>query len=281
MITAYDAAVDSYRHDGLTFDVLDAGPRDGVPVVLLHGFPQDATSWNAVAGHLNAAGLRTLAPDQRGYSPGARPPQRRAYTPDLLADDVIALLDAAGVQRAHLVGHDWGGFVAWHLAGRNPDRLWTVTPVSVPHPQSFLRSLVRSDQLLRSWYMAAFQLPVLPERGVFRSLGPALRRSGLPAEAARHVTDRFRTAADLTTAMDWYRGLPFAFRSPTRPSRVPTTFVWGRGDRFLGRAGAEGTVAFVQADYRFVELDAGHWIPDTHPAELAGIILERAGVPGH
>src|SRR6478609_967008 len=109
-----------YHRDGLTFDVLDSGPRDGEPVLLLHGFPQDHTAWDAVAPLLHAAGLRTLAPDQRGYSPGARPQGRAAYDMGELVADAVALLDAADVTRAHVVGHDWGGSVAWALAERHP-----------------------------------------------------------------------------------------------------------------------------------------------------------------
>ena len=100
--------MERFERDGLIFDVVDSGPGDGEPVVLLHGFPQDSSSWTAVSQALNHAGYRTLAPDQRGYSPGARPPGRQHYTDRHLVDDVWALLDAAGLNQAHVVGHDWG-----------------------------------------------------------------------------------------------------------------------------------------------------------------------------
>ena len=108
--------MDSFRRDGLTFDVLDSGPADGEPVVLLHGFPQDRTAWNRVAPALHQHGLRTLAPDQRGYSPMARPHGRSAYRLRETTADVLALLDAAGLESAHVVGHDWGGIVGWPSA---------------------------------------------------------------------------------------------------------------------------------------------------------------------
>src|SRR5215213_5684608 len=123
----------SYRHDGLTFDVEDEGPLEGDPVVLLHGFPQRSTCWRLVVPLLHARGLRTYAPDQRGYSPSARPARRRDYRLERLVDDVLALVEAIG-RPVHLVGHDWGAVVAWALASQRPDDVRTLTAVSVPHP---------------------------------------------------------------------------------------------------------------------------------------------------
>src|SRR5215212_5745061 len=167
--------MDSFRRDGLTFDVIDAGPSDGEPVVLLHGFPQDATAWKRVAPALHQHGLRTLAPDQRGYCPMARPRGRANYTIRKTTDDVLALLDAAGLESAHVVGHDWGGITAWALAAWHPDRVRTLTAVSVPHPAAMAKALVTSDQALRSYYVGLFQLPVLPERLLLAGNGAALR----------------------------------------------------------------------------------------------------------
>src|SRR5215217_5446294 len=126
----------------MTFDVRDSGPPGGDAVVLLHGFPQTSTSWDDVAARLNQAGFRTLAPDQRGYSPGARPRGRSAYRVSECAADVLALLDAAGLESAHVVGHDWGGFVGWQLGGRHADRLRTLTVLSTPHPAAMTRAFL-------------------------------------------------------------------------------------------------------------------------------------------
>lgn len=142
--------MDSFTRAGLTFPVRDAGPADGPAVVLLHGFPQDGSAWDQVTSPLAGAGLRTLVPDQRGYPASATPRGRRAYGLDDLARDVLALLDAADVRRAHVVGHDWGGAVAWHLAARHTDRVTTATVLSTPHPAALLWSLPRSRQALNS-----------------------------------------------------------------------------------------------------------------------------------
>ncbi|MFI7589350.1 alpha/beta fold hydrolase [Spongisporangium articulatum] len=267
--------MERFERSGLTFDVRDCGPADGEPVVLLHGFPQDGTAWSGVVPLLHAAGLRTLVPDQRGYSPGARPRSRREYTLGHAVDDVLALLDAADLTAAHVVGHDWGGAVAWVLAGRHPVRVKSLTVVSTPHPAAMIRSMTRSTQGLRSWYMLAFQLPWLPELLMPGRMFDGLRRSGLPAAHAEHYAQMMQRPGALGHALNWYRAMPFAAGQKAPRSRVPTTYVWGNKDFALGRAAAEWTADFALADYRFVELDAGHWLPERRPEQVAAAIVER------
>jgi pimeloyl-ACP methyl ester carboxylesterase len=189
--------------------------------------------------------------------------------------DVVGLLDAAGLQQAHVVGHDWGGAVAWAVAGAVPERVSSLTVVSTPHPAALLRSMVTSRQALRSWYMAFFQLPVLPERYAARDLGGQLRRSGLPEAPAQRYAERMSEPGVLSAALNWYRGMPFSLRTPARVTRVPTTFVWGVRDFALGRTAAELTERFVRAPYEFVALEAGHWLPETRPQEVAEAVLGR------
>jgi pimeloyl-ACP methyl ester carboxylesterase len=267
-----DSRVPALRRGSLTFDVRDEGPIDGEPVVLLHGFPEDSSSWSRVAPLLHGAGLRTVALDQRGYSPGARPLARGAYRLDFLVQDVLALLDVTGP--AHVVGHDWGGNVAWALAAWAPDRVRSLTVLSTPHPAALSRSLVRSDQALRSLYVGFFQLPELPEVLLGRAMPSLLRRSGVPAEDASRYAARMREPGALRAALHWYRALPLA-RTPVASVTVPTTYVWGDRDPALGRRAAEDTERFVRAPYRFVELDAGHWLPEIAPAEVADAVADR------
>jgi pimeloyl-ACP methyl ester carboxylesterase len=280
----------SFAHDGLDFDVLDSGPADGEPVVLLHGFPQDASAWHDVAPRLNAAGLRTLAPDQRGYSPGARPPARAAYRIRELVRDVHALLDAARLDSAHLVGHDWGGTLAWMLAARSPDRVRSLTVLSTPHPDAMTWAMTHSRQAWMSRYMLAFQLPWVPERVLAARFESIFTRTGLPASDATRYAARIRSPGDLSGPLGWYRATPplprvrrpaprgTGARSPAVPRTmidVPTTYIWGRHDFALGRAAALRTAASVRAPYRFVELDASHWLPETEPVRVAGEIIDR------
>ena len=173
--------MEQYRRNDLTFDVRDAGPADGPVVVLLHGFPQHNDSWDAVIDRLTAQGYRCLAPNQRGYSTGARPSRRRDYRIPELVGDLGALIDASGAQQVHLVGHDWGAAVAWAAAAEMPERLTTVSPVSVPHPAAFLKSFATSRQGLASWYMYA--LSAAPHPGVVDAASQ--RRDACPSRCGR------------------------------------------------------------------------------------------------
>ena len=270
--------IERLHHDGLTFDVVDTGPLDGEPVVLLHGFPERASSWAQVSERLTSRGLRTLALDQRGYSLGARPSRRRDYAVPHLIGDVCALLDELGGS-AHLVGHDWGAAVAWATAIGRPDAVRTLTAVSVPHPGAFAESM-RHGQLRRSWYMLLFQLPWLPERILSERGGRAeamLRRGGFTEADLERFHREVVDAGALRTALHWYRALPLsAPASSAGRVRVPTTYVWSDGDVALGRWGAEHTGEHVAADYEFVELaGVSHWIPTQAPDALAAAIATR------
>ena len=272
----------SYRHDGLTFDVLDEGPEDGEAVVLLHGFPQRASSWEYVVPLLHAQGLRTIAPDQRGYSPGARPRGRRAYTMQHLTDDVVALVEQlSGTTGAvHLVGHDWGACIAWLVAAQRPDLVQTLTTASVPHPAAFLRSMRNPAQLRKSWYMAFFQLPWIPERALSnpdRSRS-VLRAAGMSDVVIDRALNEVLVGDTMTAALSWYRAMPFGLRAVARSGRVrvPTTHVWSDQDIALGEYGATLARHYVDADYRLEVLHGvSHWIPEEAPEVFARILIER------
>ncbi|NUR81391.1 MAG: alpha/beta fold hydrolase [Dermatophilaceae bacterium] len=270
-----DERITTYIRDGLTFDVTDTGPLRGEVVVLLHGFPTDRSSWDRVAGRLHDAGLRTLAPDQRGYSPGASPGDLGAYRLEELVADVVALVDASGRERVHLVGHDWGGALAWLVAANHPERIATLTVLSTPHPAAMGRAWRRGlEQKRKSWYMAAFQVPWAPERALAATFHSVLARSGLPTDDRRRYAARLARADALAGPINWYRA---ARTSHVRAHRVdvPTTYVWGSRDPFLGRTAAELTREHVTGDYEFVELDAGHWLPETRDDQAAAAIVRR------
>jgi pimeloyl-ACP methyl ester carboxylesterase len=271
----------TFRNEGLTFDVRDEGPTGGEPVVLLHGYPETKESWDAVVPPLVDAGYRVLAPDQRGYSPGARPKGRRSYTIDHLVGDVLALTAAAGIDgRFHVVGHDWGGILAWALGGRHPDRLASLTSLTTPHPSAFARSLVSSTQLLRSWYVLFYQLPALPELGNRTPQGRrmferALVGSGLSPERAARYADVLAAGA-AGPAVNWYRGLPFNGRATFEPVvGVPTLYVYAGNDFALHRRAADLTGRYVRGDYRYEVLEgASHWLPEESSDDVTRLVLE-------
>ena len=264
---------------GFTFDVHPGGPADGEPILLLHGFPQHSAEWDLVVPHLHAAGMRTYALDQRGYSPGARPSGADAYRMEELVADAVAVLDALGLESAHVCGHDWGAAVAWSLAGLHPDRVRTLTAVSVPHPSAFGWAL-RNDRSQRrgSSYILLFRRRVLAE-AVLSAFGHRVLRGMLIRERADRYVSHMREPGALTAGLNWYRA-PMSLRTPR--IEVPTTFVWSDRDPALRRAGAERTARYVTADYRFVQFGGvDHWIPERVPERLAREILLRADiVPG-
>ncbi len=272
-------ALRTFEHDGLVFDVDDSGGA-GDLVVLLHGYPQTRRCWDRVTPVLVAAGYRVVAPDQRGYSPGARPGGRRDYALDRLVGDLIALADAAGADRFHVVGHDWGGAVAWAAAAWHPERLTTMTTLATPHFRALLWSMVSSGQLLRSWYMLFCQLPWLPEAAVAGDRAGAvfartLVRSGLSEDRAREYV-RFLQEGAAGPALNWYRAMPF--NSPVRlaPVTVPVLHLHGSADFALTRRSADLTGRYVEGEYRYQVLDGvSHWIPEEAADVALPLILEH------
>ncbi len=258
------------------FDARAAGPADGPLVLLLHGFPQSSYEWRYQLPILATAGFRAVAPDQRGYSPGARPDDVDAYHVDRLVEDVLALADVLGADRFHLVGHDWGGIVAWMVAARHADRLLSLTAVSTPHPLAVVKAMgsPTGDQAKRSAYVNLFRLPKVPELLLLAGEGAGLRKlfwnSGF---VDREAVDEYVRVLDghdaITAALNWYRALDFGSLGGIGPVEVPTLFVWSTDDPALGPEAAEATAAYVRGPYRFVALaGVGHWVPEDAADDL-------------
>ncbi len=262
--------------DDLTFDVSVAGPPDGMPVMLLHGFPQTYDCWDRVVPHLNAAGLRTIAPNQRGYSPGARPVGTSAYRVGNLVADVLAIARSFDLESVHLVGHDWGAVVGWQAAAQHSEYVRTLTAVSVPHTAAFGWALREdADQKERSTYMALLREADKAERVLLENDAQRLRAMFSDDSPDDRYVEHLREPGALTAALEWYRAMTRDF-GDLPPVRVPTTYVWSNNDSAIGRAGAERCVEFVDADYSFVELDGiSHWVPEEAPGRLAAEILAR------
>lgn len=266
----------------LTFDVAVWGPRSGTPIVLLHGFPETAASWRGVAERLADAGMRVYAPNQRGYSPGARPTGVDAYRAELLGADIIGLFGALGIPKAHLVGHDWGAVVAWIVAAKNPDRVTSLTAVSIPHPTAFGWAVREDpDQQQRSSYFTLFRQEGKAEHVLQKDDSTALRSlfgDAVPPNLVQEHVSVLSEPGALTAALNWYRAMSSEMEQ-LPPVTVPTTYVWSTGDLAMGRAGAERCSEFVDAPYEFLILDdATHWIPEERPRELADAVLSRAGL---
>ena len=271
--------------DGLTFDVAEQGDPSGRTVLLLHGFPQTHRCYDALAQRLVPHGLRLLAPDQRGYSPGARPAEVEAYGIGEVAGDAARILDSFGIEQADVVGHDWGAVAAWALAATRPERVRTLTAVSVPHPRAMAAALADpgSGQRERSGYIQLFRQPGKAEDVLLEDDAARLRAvfEPLPPSAAEPHVRALSDRETLTAALNWYRAMRPEASASLPPVTVPTTFVWSTGDIAIGRAAAEHCAAHVTGPYRFVELAGiSHWIPDQAPDALAAAVLDRIDSAG-
>jgi pimeloyl-ACP methyl ester carboxylesterase len=259
----------------LTFTVDVAGPSSGQPVLLLHGFPESRHMWRTQLPALAAAGFRAIAPDQRGYSRGARPAEQSAYATEHLVSDALGLMDVLGHKRFHLIGHDWGGQLAWLIAASKPERLISLTILSRPHPAAFVKAMAEDpDQPKRSGHHRAFREADVFKRMREANLKPlrdALTRQGVSeVDAEKHIAILSDPGA-IEGAISWYRASTLA--SPVPPVTVPTLYVWGKNDATVGRLGAELTANYVTGPYRFVEIDAGHFLVEERSDEVARLIL--------
>lgn len=251
--------------------VVQAGPSDGPLIILLHGFPEFWYGWRRQIVPLAAAGYRVWVPDQRGYNLSEKPAGVEAYVIDLLADDVIGLIDAAGREQAFLVGHDWGAAVAWRVAARYPDRLQKLVIMNVPHPAVMARFVwQRPRQLLRSWYIIFFQLPLLPEwvtrLGHWRLMARALQRTSRPGTFSGEDLAHYRQAWSQPNAfrsmVNWYRAAvrKRPVSSASGRIKVPTLVLWGARDAFLIRDMAQPSVDRCEQGQLVFFEQASHWI---------------------
>ena len=275
---------------GLTLDVLAGGPANGPLVLLLHGFAESFHTWRSQVAALGAAGYRAVAPSQRGYSPGARPDTTDAsnYEFDKLVGDAMNIAAVCGPanRRFHLVGHDWGGSIAWGIADRYPDRLASLTISSRPHPNAFNRALALpdGDQAHRSRHHKAFLDPEAATRLLAedsRWLRERLKANKVPDDAiARHVA-LLGDAATMEAALTWYRARG-AIRAPLGKIAVPTLYIWGDADDTVGRAAAEGTADDVSGPYRFEALPGvGHFAADQVPDQINALLLAHLQQHSH
>ena len=257
--------------NGIKLHVVQDGPSEGPLVILLHGFPEFWYGWRRQIPYFAAAGYRVWAPDQRGYNLSDKPEGIAAYTLDELAADVVGLMDAAGQEKAFVVGHDWGAAVAWWVAAKYPERLARMVALNVPH-HSVIRAHVRRSftQLRKSWYVLFFQLPWLPERlAKLRNWNAAvqsLRLSSHPGTFTDSDLDSYRQAWSqpraYTSMLNWYRAvLRKPSVAPASPRiKVPTLLIWRAQDKFLGREMAHPSIDLCD-DGRLVIIEgATHWV---------------------
>ncbi|MFZ2488114.1 MAG: alpha/beta hydrolase [Anaerolineae bacterium] len=276
--------------NGITLHVVQAGPADGPPVVLLHGFPEYWGAWQAQIPALAAAGYRVIVPDQRGYNLSDKPRGVGAYHIRHLVQDTIGLLDALGYQQVALVGHDWGAAVAWWVAGTHPDRLSQLAILNVPHTAVMFRTLLRSwTQIRRSWYIFFFQLPGLPEASLrrnnwanaVRSLKGSTRRGTFSAAQIEGYRAAWGQPGAITGMINWYRAALRHQRTLASLGRihVPTRMIWGAQDIALGKEMAQPSIELCDQGELVLLEQAGHFVQHEEPAQVNALLLDFLARP--
>jgi pimeloyl-ACP methyl ester carboxylesterase len=270
----------SLAGDGIGLHAVRAGDRGGPPVVLLHGFPEFWYGWRHQIGPLADAGFNVIALDQRGYNTSDKPPHVRDYNLDRLAADVADAIAALGLERAAVVGHDWGGIVAWWLAVTRPERVSRLAIVNAPHPVVMRRAL-RTDplQMLRSWYAFLMLIPGLPEwtarrqnwGQMFRGMQSSSRPGMFTDEDLARYREAWSRPGAITAMVNWYRA---ALRSPpATPAdahvHVPTLVLWGARDRFIRSKYAAKSAALCDDVRLEMFHDATHWLQHEEPERVS------------
>lgn len=253
-----------------------AGPEAGEPVLLLHGFPETRHMWRHALAALGAGGFRAVAPDQRGTACGARPEAAEDYATEKLVADALSIMDTLGHARFHLVGHDWGGQIAWLIAAAHPERVRSLSVLSRPHPAAFVRAMAEdTQQAARSGHHRAFREADAVTRMRAANLKPlreALARQGVPAGDVAVYCDALMAPGAIEGAMNWYRATGFTASDVARVM-VPTLYVWGTEDATVGRRAAELTAEYVMGPYRFEEIaGAGHFVVDQYPDRVNALL---------
>jgi pimeloyl-ACP methyl ester carboxylesterase len=263
--------------DGVRLNVELHGPDNGRPVLLLHGFPDTGRLWSKQIGPLTGAGFRLIVPDQRGFGRSDKPAEVDAYNMMLLASDPIAILDQLGVERAHVVGHDWGAAVAWVMGSLAPDRVDRLVALSVGHPLSF--GAAGLEQREKSWYMLLFQFEDIAEQWLSADDWANFRQWAQHPDADEVIAE-LEANGSLTPGLNWYRANvhPRTLIEPPLELpkvTVPTMGIWSTADIALTERQMTGSSEFVSAPWRYERLEGpGHWMQWEAPDRVNALILD-------
>ncbi len=269
----------------LIFQAMVSGNKSNEPaVIFLHGFPETAYMWKETIRAVEKAGYYCLAPDQRGYSATARPKKKSEYRLEKLAQDVIDMADAQGLEKFHLVGHDWGSAVGWALAATYPERILSWTAMSVPHIRAFGQAIqTDKDQAKKSAYINAFQRRGIAEWILKRKKLKLLREqlwNTSPPDQLDNYVQIFQQKGAIKAALNWYRANYKEMKKdyrliPIEDIHVPTLLIWGKNDEAINRTSVDLTEAYMKGDYQLEVLDAGHWLTQEAGPRVIELIISH------
>ena len=269
--------------NGIRLHVAEAGDPKGEVILFLHGFPEFWYGWRKQLAFFAAHGYRVLAPDQRGYNLSSKPSGVKAYTLSQLTTDIADLIQQAIARKVYLVGHDWGGAVAWTVAQHYPNLLKKLVILNMPHLEVMQQELrTNPKQLLRSWYAGFFQLPVLPEafskafnfKVLERSMCSTAKTGTFSEAEIEHYKSAWQQPQALTSMINWYRAYKYSELDTTRDVTVPTLLVWGRKDKFLSDSMAQPSIKKCLDGKLIFMDDATHWLHHEKPEEVNNFIFD-------
>lgn len=262
---------------GVNLNVELHGPEEGTPLLLLHGFPDSGRLWSKQVGPLSDAGFRVIVPDQRGYGSSDKPSEVDSYNLMFLASDPVAILDHLGIEKAHVVGHDWGAAVAWGMGSLAPDRVDRLVALSVGHPQSFAGAGL--EQREKSWYMLLFQFEGIAEKWLSDNDWANFREWGRHPDHDAVVAELEKNGS-LTPGLNWYRANVHPRTMVEAPLElpkvtVPTMGVWSSGDFALTEQSMTGSSQFVSGPWRYERIErVGHWMQWEAPDQVNALLLD-------
>lgn len=266
--------------NGIRFHYMTAGK--GPLVLLLHGFPQFWYTWRKIIPEL-ANDYQVVALDMRGYNKTDRPEGKEAYQPSVLADDIAGVIKALGHEKAHIVGHDWGGGVAWRTAMHHPEVVDKLVVINCPHPYAFAKALKSNfAQMKRSWYVFLFQLPWLPEwlysknpKGFFKKV---FQTPGITLEDRKAYLEAMDHPGAYTAALNYYRAAAIKVKNPDKKElkiKSPTLVIWGEDDKALGKELTYDMQPYFDADYKVEYLPGvSHWVPEEAPEKVITLVKQ-------
>jgi len=271
--------------NGINLHVVQVGPQSGVPVILLHGFPEFWHGWRNQIPALVEEGCRVIIPDQRGYNLSDKPRGVKNYGVDVLVEDIIGLIDALGYEKVNLVGHDWGGIVAWTLAHKHPERLHKLSVMNAPHPAVMRKTLSHDlDQMRRSWYVIFFQVPWLPElilsmngwQMFARSFQSTSKNGSFTEDDIAKYKEAWSQPSALASMINWYRA---SVRYPSWISKdmcikVPTLMMWGMKDFALTHRMARPSMDYVDEGNLILFPEATHWVQHDAAEEVNHYLID-------
>jgi pimeloyl-ACP methyl ester carboxylesterase len=272
-----------YQVNGIKLHVVETGPADGEVLLFLHGFPEFFWGWRHQIEFFAQKGYRVIAPNQRGYHLSSKPAEKKAYSMKHLTSDIAELIKLLPQQKVNLVGHDWGGAVAWSVAIRYPHLLQKLIVMNLPHPQ-VMRKFLKSwpKQWLKSWYVGFFQLPALPEKLLswrnYQLMEQSMLRTSKPGTFSPDDMLRYKQAwqqpGALTAMINWYRAALSGTLKNDQKVQVPTLLIWGKQDEFLSHEMAQPSIDMCEKGRLEMIPDATHWVQHEKAALVNSLIQE-------